>query len=106
MSSQTWTRIKGAATLRPGEMRRLVVEGRVFVLINRAGEYFVLDGRCTHKPDALLCEGIVFEDTVMCPWHGFRYDIRTGRNVHPGNAKPVGRVPLRIDGEDLLLDLG
>ncbi|HEX2170963.1 MAG TPA: Rieske (2Fe-2S) protein [Dehalococcoidia bacterium] len=105
MIEADWTRIRGAATVPPGEVRRLVVGDRVFVLVNQAGEYFVLDARCTHKPAASLAEGILFDNTVMCPWHGFRYDIRTGRNVHPGSARSVGCVPVRVDGDDLLLAL-
>ena len=105
MSDGTWTRVPGAATIPPGELRKLTVGGHPFVVVNQGGDYFVLEGRCTHKPEALLGEGIVFGETVMCPWHGFRYDIRTGRNTHPGHARPVGCVPVRIEGDDLLLDL-
>jgi apoptosis-inducing factor 3 len=96
----------GAATLAPGELRRLRVGEREVVVLNHEGGYFALSGECTHKPEALLAEGIVFGDTVMCPWHGFRYDVRTGRNVHPGTARPVACIPVRVDGRDLLVDLG
>jgi len=60
---------------------------------------------CTHKPDALLAESLLFRGAIMCSWHGYRYDVTTGRNVHPGNARPLARVPVRVDGEDLLLEL-
>ena len=105
MNEPVWTRVQGAATVPSGGLRKLIVGERVFVVVNRAGDYFVLEGRCTHKPEALLGEGILFGDAVMCPWHGYRYDIRTGRNVHPGHARPVGCIPVRVEGDDLLLDL-
>jgi apoptosis-inducing factor 3 len=105
MSQSGWHRLVGAATLAPGELRRLTVGEREIVLVNAAGDYFALDGRCTHKPEALLAEGLLFGDTVMCPWHGYRYDVRSGRNVHPGHARPIGCVPVRVDGDDLLIGL-
>jgi nitrite reductase/ring-hydroxylating ferredoxin subunit len=39
---------------------------------------------------------------VVCPWHGYEFDIRTGR--HPGNAK-VGLRPMKVrvaDGDVIL----
>ena len=98
-------RLVGAATLAAGELRRVSVDEREFVLVHDGDAYFLLDGRCTHKPDALLAEGLLFRGTIVCPWHGFRYDLATGRNVHPGNARALCRVACRIDGDDLLLEL-
>jgi 3-phenylpropionate/trans-cinnamate dioxygenase ferredoxin subunit len=88
-----------------GEVRRVRVGERELVLVRDGNAYFVLDGRCTHKPDALLAEGLLFRGAIMCPWHGYRYDVTTGRNVHPGDARPLARVPVRVDGDDLLLEL-
>jgi nitrite reductase/ring-hydroxylating ferredoxin subunit len=101
-----WKRLAGAAALAPGELRRVTVGEREVVVVNHDGGYFALDGHCTHKPEALLAEGIVYGDTVMCPWHGFRYDVRTGRNIHPGDARPLACIRVRVEGLDLLLDLG
>lgn len=105
MSERRWHRLVGAATLSPGELKRLRLGERELVLVNDGERYFLLDGRCTHKPEALLAEGVLFRGAIVCPWHGFQYDVRTGRNVHPGDARPLGCVPVRIDGRDLLLQL-
>jgi nitrite reductase/ring-hydroxylating ferredoxin subunit len=78
---------------------------RDLVLVRDGKEYFVLDGRCTHKPDAFLAEGLLYRGAIVCPWHGFRYDVRTGRNVHPGAARPLRCVPVRVDGGDVLIDV-
>lgn len=101
-----WERLVGVATLAHGELKRLQVRGREVVVLNHEGNYFALDGHCTHKPEALLAEGILYDTAVMCPWHGFRYDVQTGRNVHPGTAPPVACIPVRVEGPDLWLDLG
>jgi len=106
MGGGRWYRLVGAANLAQGELRRVRVGERELVLVNDADAYFALDGHCTHKPEALLAEGMLFLGTIICPWHGFRYDVRTGRNVHPGEARPLGCVPVRVEGRDLLLDLG
>jgi nitrite reductase/ring-hydroxylating ferredoxin subunit len=74
MSERHWQRIVGAGTLSPGELRRVRVGEREFVLVNDGDRYFLLDGRCTHKPEALLGEGVLFRGTLVCPWHGFQYE--------------------------------
>ena len=105
MTETRWHRLVGEATLAAGELRRVRVGEREIVLVNDGGEYLALDGRCTHKPDALLAEGLLFRGAIVCPWHGFRYDVKTGRNVHPGGARPVACVPARVDGDDILVQL-
>jgi nitrite reductase/ring-hydroxylating ferredoxin subunit len=105
MSGPRCHRLVGAAALSAGELRRVSVGQRELVLVNDGETYFLLDGRCTHKPEALLAEGLLFRGAIICPWHGYRYDVRTGRNVHPGGARALGCVPVRIEGSDLLLEL-
>lgn len=51
--------------------------------------------------------GRVFSKTqmnIICPWHGFEFDIRTGR--HPTDPDVRLRpVPVRIDGENIVVRL-
>jgi nitrite reductase/ring-hydroxylating ferredoxin subunit len=55
------------------------------------GAPFAVSGRCRHLL-APLGEGVVRDGCLVCPWHGARYDLASGRMVQrPGGAfKPVG----------------
>ncbi|HEX8783726.1 MAG TPA: Rieske 2Fe-2S domain-containing protein [Steroidobacteraceae bacterium] len=69
--------------------------GAPIVIYNLGGESFALNNRCPHRGGS-LCEGIqtgVVESSepgryrysrpgemVKCPWHGWEFDIRTGRS--------------------------
>jgi nitrite reductase (NADH) small subunit len=80
-----------------GEMKLVVLNGReVGVIRLRNGELRAVMNRCPHK-GAPVCRGIVGgvwestgpgeltldegRDVLVCPWHGFEFDLRTGREV-------------------------
>src|SRR5437773_2266859 len=59
--------------------------------------------RCLHSSRRTLDEGILDSYEVECPWHGSRFDLRTGdvKEGPAGNPEPTYEV--RIDGENILV---
>jgi len=53
------------------------------VLLTRSqtGEICALANTCTHLGGPLSSRARVGGDTVTCPWHGSRFDLRTGAVV-------------------------
>jgi 3-phenylpropionate/trans-cinnamate dioxygenase ferredoxin subunit len=72
-----------------GEMRQFDLKEEVLV-VNRNGEFYCLDGRCTHA-GAPLYEGELNGDVLTCPWHYSQFNIKDG-SVLRGPAE----VPLRL----------
>lgn len=72
-----------AADLTPG---KVVGAGR-YAVGNAGGERFAVTRRCRHLY-ADLAEGSIGKDgCLVCPWHGSRYDVKTGRMVRgPGGV--------------------
>jgi nitrite reductase/ring-hydroxylating ferredoxin subunit/uncharacterized membrane protein len=67
--------------LRDDELRRVDVDGVPLMLArSQGGEICALANTCTHLGGP-LAEGSREGDTVACPWHGSRFDIRTGAVV-------------------------
>jgi len=48
-----------------------------------------------------LAEGEVSGHEVTCPWHGGRFDIRTGEAVGPPAPEAVARYGVRVTGTDI-----
>jgi nitrite reductase/ring-hydroxylating ferredoxin subunit/ferredoxin-thioredoxin reductase catalytic subunit len=86
--------------LRDGEARRVKVGKRDVALFRANGEYFALSNVCRHA-FAPLSEGYLEGYIVMCPWHGWRYDIRDGTTDHPDADVQTFPVTVR-DGEVLV----
>ena len=75
--------------------------GKRDIVVGRVGEeYFALSNLCRHAFGP-LSDGIVEGYYVMCPWHGWRYDLRDGSTDHPD--ADVKTYPVRVaDGEVLI----
>jgi nitrite reductase/ring-hydroxylating ferredoxin subunit/uncharacterized membrane protein len=83
----------------PGDAALCVEVDGVPVLLNRLqGEVVALADRCTHR-GAPLHEGRVAGGCVTCPWHGSRFDLRTGYVVSGPASRPQPRLEVRsVDG--------
>jgi len=66
-----------AADLTPGTVTGA---GR-FAVGNAAGDLFAVTRRCRHLMADLARGSIDGEACLVCPWHGSRYDVDTGRMV-------------------------
>lgn len=84
--SEEWIRADGASTLvtvgaldglPPGASRAVEANGWRIAVFNLDGEIVAVDGRCLHRGGPLE-DGFVANGIVMCPWHWWRYDLRTG----------------------------
>jgi nitrite reductase/ring-hydroxylating ferredoxin subunit len=55
----------------------VTIEGRNIALFRVKDEYFALANVCLHRGGP-LGEGNVSGSVVTCPWHGWKFDVRTG----------------------------
>jgi nitrite reductase/ring-hydroxylating ferredoxin subunit len=98
-----WTHLARASDCPPGTALELVAEGRVIALFNVQGRFYALDGVCPHQGGP-LGQGLLGGCVVTCPWHGWQFDVRTGR--HEFNSQIVQpRFDVRVEGDDVLVDL-
>ncbi len=84
--------------LPPGSMK-LVHAGSVMIgVYNVDGELYAIEDRCSHD-DGPLVEGDwePEEAVVICPRHGARFDIRTGRALTLPAYLPVDTFPVRVE---------
>jgi len=84
----------------PGTCRLVVLKGKEIVLFNIGGEFFALDNLCTHE-EGPLCEGEIEGYAVTCPWHGAKFDIRTGEVLQDPAYEDVRRYDVRVTGQDI-----
>lgn len=60
-----------------GQGRAFVVKDRIVAVFNDDGTYYGTDDTCPHM-GASLAQGQMFEGTVICGWHAWRFCIKEG----------------------------
>lgn len=88
----------------PGTCRLVVLKGKEIALFNIDGEFFALDNACTHE-EGPLAEGAVEGHEVTCPWHGAKFDIRTGEVLQDPAYEDVARHNVRVVGSDIEVEI-
>jgi nitrite reductase (NADH) small subunit len=76
MSSEV--KVANTQELKPGECKMVVAEGREIALCNVGGKFHAIDNTCPHQGGP-LGEGVLEGNHVVCPWHGWRFDVTTGQ---------------------------
>ena len=103
LSTLRQVKIGRAADVPEGQGKDFVVEGRRLALFRANGQYYVISDRCLHRGGPLSA-GELDDYTVTCPWHGWKYDVRTGAfEIIPTLKVKSYRVEQK--GEDLYLSL-
>jgi 3-phenylpropionate/trans-cinnamate dioxygenase ferredoxin component len=72
-----FVRVAEKSDLIEGFGKVIAVEGRSIALFRVKNEYFALANVCLHRGGP-LGEGVLNDSVVTCPWHGWKFDIRTG----------------------------
>lgn len=110
--------IAKTAEIPAGSRQCVSVAGRDIVVFNVDGAFFALANRCPHR-GAKLSDGMVvgrigssgYGDysldskgtTVRCPWHGWEYDLRTGRSFcDPAQVRARGYEIDTVPGQSIV----
>ena len=78
--------------------------GQRIALFNIGGKYYAIEDRCPHRGGP-LSEGMLAEDEVICPWHGSRFNTKTGAVLTPPAQRNVKSFPVRIVGNDVEVEI-
>jgi nitrite reductase (NADH) small subunit len=70
-------------------------------IANVNGQFSAMNNVCVHEGGP-LGEGVIEDGKVICPWHGWAYDPKTGES-HPGAKVEV--YPLKIENGDVMVDV-
>jgi 3-phenylpropionate/trans-cinnamate dioxygenase ferredoxin subunit len=97
-----YLRVARVADVAPGSVKRVQVAGHAVALANLDGEFYAFDDTCSHE-EASLSEGTLMGEVVVCPKHGARFNVKTGRVLALPAVRPVAVYPVRVEGDEILI---
>jgi 3-phenylpropionate/trans-cinnamate dioxygenase ferredoxin subunit len=99
-------RLCGRDELSSGEARRFEVGAHRIALVRIEDDFYAIGDVCSHE-DYSLSEGEVLADAceIECWKHGSMFDLRTGEPRSLPATKPVPVYGVRVDGDDVMVEL-
>ena len=77
--TMTEIRLAKASDISPGDGRVFQVDGeKIAVFRTRAGEVYAVQAECPHRKGP-LADGLLGGTTLICPLHGWKFDLKTGQ---------------------------
>lgn len=87
-----------------GTIREVELPSRTIALANVDGRFYAIDNTCLHRAGP-LGQGELAGSVVTCPWHGWQYDVATGRvTFSPEMGVPT--YPVEVRGDEVYVDAG
>jgi nitrite reductase (NADH) small subunit len=98
-----FVKVGSASRLPPGSAMEADVGENTYAICNVDGVLYALDGICPHAGGP-LGHGGLHGHTIVCPWHAWEYDCRTGINDFDPDVR-VATFAVKIEGDDILVDV-
>jgi len=85
----------------PGGAAIVAVGAAQVALFNVNGSFHALDNHCCHRQGP-LGEGELDGTTVVCPWHGWSFDVTSGQCLSRPGAR-VASFEVRVEGDEIFI---
>jgi nitrite reductase/ring-hydroxylating ferredoxin subunit len=76
--------------------------GKEIAIFKVGSEFYAIENQCPHR-QAPLIAGAIKGFVVECPWHGARFDLRTGTGLPGPHQADLMCFESRVEGDNLFL---
>jgi nitrite reductase/ring-hydroxylating ferredoxin subunit len=97
-----YVKVAEGKEIQPLTMKAVEVNGEKICLANIEGKYYAIGNVCTHLGGP-LAQGKLEGYEVQCPWHGSRFDIRTGNVVRPPALRSEPAYEIKVEDDNVLV---
>ena len=91
-----WVDVAPQDEFAPGDWRPVDLDGTPVAVFNLDGAYFAIEDLCTHD-GGILTGGAREGEEIVCPRHGARFSIKTGKVLAPPAYEDVTTFPVRVE---------
>ncbi len=100
--STDFVKVAETKDIQPSNMRAVDLEGERVCIANVEESYYAIGNVCTYLGGPLN-EGTLEGYDVECPWHGSKFDVRTGEVTRPPAQKAAAACEIKVEGNNILV---
>jgi len=97
-----FVKVAETRNIQTSNMRAIDLDGERVCIANVGGNYYAIGNICTHLGGPSN-EGKLEGYDVECPWHGSKFDVRTGEPTRPPAQQPVPAYEVKVEGNGILV---
>ncbi len=86
-----------------GEAKEFSAGDKTLCVACVQGELSAMDNVCPHRGGP-LAEGTIEEGKIVCPWHAWAFDLKTGQASHTPHAR-AEIYQIKVEGDDVYAKL-
>jgi 3-phenylpropionate/trans-cinnamate dioxygenase ferredoxin subunit len=90
-----WSDVARASEFAAGSWRTIDLDGTQVAVFNLDGAYYAIEDVCTHD-GGILTGGTLEGEEIVCPRHGARFSVKTGKVLAPPAYEDVSRFPVQV----------
>ena len=100
-----WQHAASIADVKEDQGFQVKIGEKELALFRVGDKVYALEGICPHA-EALLAEGFIDGDKIECPLHQAQFHIPSGKCLGPPADRDLESFPAKIEGNEILVDVG
>lgn len=103
LEDKSYQRVCSLGDLQNGKGKRFLIDDVDIALFKINGKVHALNNICPHQHTALIFEGFLEDNYVVCPSHGWKFDIETGKK--PSGSNGLEAYKVKLVGDDVYVKI-
>jgi nitrite reductase (NADH) small subunit len=86
-----------------GKVKEFIAAGRMLCVASLEDGIYAMDNTCPHRGGP-LGQGVIENEKVICPWHGWQFDPKTGQGPQK-SAERLAVYKIRVEGDEVFVEM-
>ena len=91
---ESYSKVCPVNDLKEREGKRFIVNDIEIAVFKVSGEIYALSNICPHQHTALIYDGFIEDGCIVCPAHGWMFDLKTG--LVPTKKSGLNTYPVQV----------
>jgi nitrite reductase/ring-hydroxylating ferredoxin subunit len=84
--------------------QQLTIHEKRICLVRQGDSFYAVSNRCTHNGESLSKGKVNFANEIVCPLHGYQFNLKTGREYQQRSAD-LETFPIKIEADGVYLGM-